>query len=149
MKNVKINKRRFVCKNCTSFLLLQDKALFSLSSIVRNSINLQLLSNNNLFVAYIYLQPHIVRDYDINYYVSRIVSCFNYKLLQNKSSLVRYNREKLIRLSTCFLKSIVQHKNCNDSNEYLFDAQIRFSMYCAVNDYAVLKRVERAEVRHI
>ena len=146
MKNVKINKRRFVCKNCTSFLLLQDKALFSLSSIVRNSVNLQILSNNNLFVAYIYLQPHIR---SINYYVSRIVSCFNYKLLQNKSSLVRYNREKLIRLSTCFLKSIVQHKNCNDSNEYLFDAQIRFSMCCAVNDYAVSKRVERAEVRHI
>ena len=41
------------------------------------------------------------------------------------------------------------YKNCNDCNEYLFDAQIRFSMYCAVNDYAVLKRVERAEVRHI
>ena len=54
-----------------------------------------------------------------------------------------------VRTNTCFLKSIVQHKNCNDSNEYLFDAQIRFSMYCAVNDYAVLKRVERAEVRHI
>ena len=43
----------------------------------------------------------------------------------------------------------MQHKNCNDSNEYLFDAQIRFSMYCAVNDYAVSERVERAEVRHI
>ena len=58
--------------------------------------------------------------------------------------------KKLICLSsTCYLNSIVQHKNCNDSNEYLFDAQIRFSMYCAVNDYAVLKRVERAEVRHI
>ena len=57
--------------------------------------------------------------------------------------------KKLTCLSTCYLKSIVQHKDCNDSNEYLFDAQIGFSIYCAVNDYAVLKRVERAEVRHI
>ena len=79
MKNVKINKRRFVCKNCTSFLLLQDKALFSLYIIVRNLVNLQLLSNNNLFVAYIY----------IDYCVSRILSYFYYKPLQKRSSLAR------------------------------------------------------------